>query len=90
MCRLPHFPWYAQVPVALYGFVIAATWIDFIADHLFALLEFLGIVARIPNYTMGLMVSDEFLLKISGTYFISFSPTSCVLSTPHNRILVAS
>jgi sodium/potassium/calcium exchanger 6 len=68
----PHFPWYAQVPIALYGFVIAATWIDFIADHLVALLEFLGIVARIPNYIMGLTVSDEFLLKISGTYFISF------------------
>ena len=65
MCRLPHFPWYAQVPVALYGFVIAATWIDFIA-------EFLGIVARIPNYIMGLMVSDEFLLKISGTLFYFF------------------
>ena len=51
---------YAQVPIALYGFVIAATWIDFIADHLVALLEFLGIVARIPNYIMGLTVSDEF------------------------------
>ena len=36
----PLFPWHAQVPIALYGFVIAATWIDFIADHLFALLEF--------------------------------------------------
>lgn len=47
---------FIAVPIALYGFVIAATWIDFIADHLVALLEFLGIVARIPNYIMGLTV----------------------------------
>jgi len=58
------FPWHAQVPIALYGFVIAATWIDFIADHLFALLEFLDIVARIPNYIMELTVSDDFRYPI--------------------------
>ncbi len=84
----PHFPWYVQVPIALYGFVIAATWIDFIADHLVALLEFLGIVARIPNYIMGLTVSDEFVLNF--ICFLSYvfcaenstqSRTCCFLNT---------
>jgi sodium/potassium/calcium exchanger 6 len=37
---------FVQVPIALYGFVIAATWIDTIADRLVALLEFLGIILR--------------------------------------------
>lgn len=83
----PLFPWHAQVPIALYGFVITATWIDFIADHLVALLEFLGIVARIPNYIMELTVSDDFRYPI----LFVFSPFfSCVLSTPHNCALVAS
>lgn len=45
-----------QVPIALYGFVVAATWIDSIADRLVTLLEFLGIILRIPNYIMGLSV----------------------------------
>mmetsp|Transcript_26937 Transcript_26937/g.60923 ORF Transcript_26937/g.60923 Transcript_26937/m.60923 type:complete len:786 (+) Transcript_26937:243-2600(+) len=44
------------VPIALYGFVVAATWIDWIADKLVTLLGFLGIVLRIPNYIMGLTV----------------------------------
>lgn len=35
---------------------MAATWIDWIADKLVALLEFLGIVLHIPNYIMGLTV----------------------------------
>jgi hypothetical protein len=33
---------------------MAATWIDWIADHLVALLEFLGIVCRIPGPILGL------------------------------------
>ena len=37
---------FVQVPIALYGFVIAATWIDTIADRLVALLELLGIILR--------------------------------------------
>jgi len=44
------------VPIALYGFMIAATWIDFFAGKLVSLLGFLGIVLRIPNYIMGLTV----------------------------------
>jgi solute carrier family 24 (sodium/potassium/calcium exchanger), member 6 len=43
-------------PIALYGFVIAATWIDFVADHLVALLDFMGIVLHIPGTIMGLTV----------------------------------
>jgi solute carrier family 24 (sodium/potassium/calcium exchanger), member 6 len=43
-------------PIALYGFVMAATWIDWIADHLVALLEFLGIVCRIPGPILGLTI----------------------------------
>lgn len=45
-----------QVPIALYGFVIAATWIDAVADKLVALLEFLGVTLRIPNSIMGLTI----------------------------------
>mmetsp|Transcript_14621 Transcript_14621/g.31786 ORF Transcript_14621/g.31786 Transcript_14621/m.31786 type:complete len:933 (+) Transcript_14621:33-2831(+) len=44
------------VPLALWGFVVAATWIDWIADKLVALLGFLGVVLRVPNYIMGLTV----------------------------------
>mmetsp|Transcript_1873 Transcript_1873/g.3866 ORF Transcript_1873/g.3866 Transcript_1873/m.3866 type:complete len:1018 (+) Transcript_1873:91-3144(+) len=44
------------VPIALYGFIVAATWIDWIADKLVGLLGFLGIILRIPNYIMGLTV----------------------------------
>jgi sodium/potassium/calcium exchanger 6 len=43
-------------PVALYGFVMAATWIDFIANHLVSLLDFMGIVLHIPGTIMGLTV----------------------------------
>ena len=43
-------------PIAFYGFVIAATWIDFIADHLVGVLDFVGIVFRIPGSIMGLTV----------------------------------
>jgi sodium/potassium/calcium exchanger 6 len=43
-------------PIALYGFIIAATWIDFVADHLVALLDFIGIILHIPGAIMGLTV----------------------------------
>lgn len=43
-------------PIALYGFVVAATWIDFIADKLVTLLDFLGIICRIPAPIMGLTI----------------------------------
>lgn len=46
----------AATPLALYGFFMAATWIDWIADHLVALLEFLGIVCGIPGSVMGLTI----------------------------------
>eukprot|EP00541_Cyclophora_tenuis_P007280 CAMPEP_0116554354 /NCGR_PEP_ID=MMETSP0397-20121206/7548_1 /TAXON_ID=216820 /ORGANISM="Cyclophora tenuis, Strain ECT3854" /LENGTH=254 /DNA_ID=CAMNT_0004079511 /DNA_START=28 /DNA_END=790 /DNA_ORIENTATION=- len=43
-------------PLALYGFIVAATWIDFVADHLVDLLQFIGIVCRIPGSIMGLTI----------------------------------
>jgi sodium/potassium/calcium exchanger 6 len=46
----------AATPIALYGFVMAATWIDYIADHLVSLLDFMGIVLHIPGSIMGLTV----------------------------------
>jgi sodium/potassium/calcium exchanger 6 len=45
-----------STPIALYGFMIAASWIDFIADKLVNLLDFLGIILRIPAPIMGLTV----------------------------------
>jgi Ca2+/Na+ antiporter len=44
------------VPVALYGFLIAATWIDVISDQLVNVLEFVGLVLRVPSPIMGLTV----------------------------------
>jgi len=46
----------AATPIAFYGFIMAATWIDFIADRLVALLDFIGIVLHIPGSIMGLTV----------------------------------
>ena len=46
----------AATPIALYGFVIAATWIDYVADSLVSLLDFMGIVLHIPGAIMGLTV----------------------------------
>lgn len=46
----------AATPIAFYGFIMAATWIDYIADHLVALLDFMGIVLRIPGSIMGLTI----------------------------------
>jgi len=43
-------------PIALYGFIIAATWIDFIADHLVSVLNFVGVVLKIPGSIMGLTI----------------------------------
>uniref|UniRef100_A0A7S4R3X5 Sodium/calcium exchanger membrane region domain-containing protein n=1 Tax=Ditylum brightwellii TaxID=49249 RepID=A0A7S4R3X5_9STRA len=45
-----------SVPIAFYGFVIAATWIDAIADQLVSLLVFFGAIFRIPGSIMGLTV----------------------------------
>lgn len=44
------------MPIALFGFAVAATWIDTIADQLVHLLAFLGIVCRIPNVIMGVTI----------------------------------
>lgn len=43
-------------PIALYGFVVGATWIDTIADMLVSLLDFIGIVLRIPGPIVGLTI----------------------------------
>lgn len=40
---------YLTVPVSLYGFVIAATWINFIADKLVGVLGYLGVICHIPG-----------------------------------------
>jgi len=42
------------VPIALYGFVLAATWIDTIADTLVGVLTFIGIILGIPSPVLGL------------------------------------
>ncbi|KAL3768645.1 hypothetical protein ACHAWO_001114 [Cyclotella atomus] len=44
------------VPIALYGFLIAATWIDVISDQLVNVLEFVGLVLRVPSPIMGMTV----------------------------------
>jgi sodium/potassium/calcium exchanger 6 len=41
-------------PIALYGFVMAATWIDTIADALVSLLNYIGIILNIPAPVLGL------------------------------------
>lgn len=43
-------------PIAFVGFIMAASWIDFIADHLVSLLDFVGIILHIPGSIMGLTV----------------------------------
>ena len=47
---------FIETPIALYGFIMAATWIDYVADHLVSLLDFIGIVLHIPGAIMGLTV----------------------------------
>ena len=44
------------VPLAILGFVIAATWIDFVADQLVAVLKYVGVVLHIPSAVLGLTV----------------------------------
>mmetsp|Transcript_14279 Transcript_14279/g.25484 ORF Transcript_14279/g.25484 Transcript_14279/m.25484 type:complete len:926 (-) Transcript_14279:264-3041(-) len=44
------------VPLTLYGFTIAATWLDSIAGKLVQLLDLFGILLQIPATVMGLMV----------------------------------
>ena len=44
------------LPIALYGFVIAASWIDVISDQLVNVLEFIGVILRIPAPIMGMTV----------------------------------
>eukprot|EP00970_Alexandrium_tamarense_P009625 scaffold1928_cov109-Alexandrium_tamarense.AAC.50 len=63
LCVLRHAPdgdgpldFSAVVPLTLYGFCIAATWLDSIADKLVELLVLFGILLRIPNTIMGLTV----------------------------------
>jgi len=45
-----------SVPIAFLGFIIAATWIDTIADQLVKLLTFVGVIFRIPGSIMGLTI----------------------------------
>ena len=45
-----------KIPISLYGFFIAATWIDTIADALVGLLQFLGTISRIPSSILGVTV----------------------------------
>jgi sodium/potassium/calcium exchanger 6 len=47
---------YMVVPVTLYGFAVAATWIDSIANKLVEILELFGILLRIPSTVLGLTV----------------------------------
>jgi sodium/potassium/calcium exchanger 6 len=43
-------------PIALFGFCVAATWIDTIADNLVNLLDFVGIILKIPAPIVGLTI----------------------------------
>mmetsp|Transcript_29993 Transcript_29993/g.64665 ORF Transcript_29993/g.64665 Transcript_29993/m.64665 type:complete len:215 (-) Transcript_29993:396-1040(-) len=45
-----------SLPLALFGFLIAATWIDVISDQLVNVLEFIGVLLRIPAPIMGMTV----------------------------------
>mmetsp|Transcript_35237 Transcript_35237/g.74398 ORF Transcript_35237/g.74398 Transcript_35237/m.74398 type:complete len:177 (+) Transcript_35237:1166-1696(+) len=47
---------YMVIPLTLYGFAIAATWLDSIADKLVELIELFGILLRIPSTVMGLTI----------------------------------
>ena len=44
------------MPIAFIGFIIAATWIDTIADLLVRLLTLLGVICRIPGSIMGITI----------------------------------
>lgn len=43
-------------PIAFYGFIMAAVWIDLIAGSLVELLQFLGILFGIPSSILGLTI----------------------------------
>jgi len=45
-----------QVPISLYGFFVAATYIDVIAGLLVDCLEFIGVVSRVHSTVLGLTV----------------------------------
>lgn len=45
-----------SLALALFGFVVAATWIDVFADQLVSVLEFLGAAVGIPETVLGLTV----------------------------------
>lgn len=45
-----------SVPLAFLGFIVAATWIDAIADRLVKILTLFGVICRIPGSIMGLTV----------------------------------
>ncbi|CAB9508090.1 Mitochondrial sodium/calcium exchanger protein [Seminavis robusta] len=47
---------FAATPIALYGFIIGAMWVDAIADHLVNMLDFIGILLRIPGPVIGLTI----------------------------------
>ncbi|KAL7529656.1 hypothetical protein ACHAXR_004924, partial [Thalassiosira sp. AJA248-18] len=49
-------PLHYSLPIALYGFLIAATWIDVTSDQLVNVLEFIGVLLRIPAPIMGMTV----------------------------------
>lgn len=49
-------PLYVSLSISLYGFVIAASWIDIISEQLVNVLEFVGVVLRIPAPIMGMTV----------------------------------
>ena len=44
------------IAVAFYGFLIAATWIDVISEHLVNVLELIGVLLRIPSPVMGMTI----------------------------------
>jgi len=47
---------WVAVPLGLYGFVLAATWIDLVADILVDVLTFMGVICNIPAAIMGATV----------------------------------
>jgi len=49
-------PLFAGTVISLYGFSIAATWIDTIASNLVGLLQFLGTISRIPSSILGITI----------------------------------
>lgn len=49
-------PLFAGTVISLYGFAIAATWIDTIASNLVGLLQFLGTISRIPSSILGITI----------------------------------